>query len=1251
MPMSDAYTLQILHAADFEAATAALTRAPNFAAVVDALEEQVPNSITLSSGDNYLPGPFIAAQTDASVSPALREFTAALLGVSVESLAGLSTAPARFDIAILNAIGVQASVFGNHEFDFGPEVIAAAIDVTASGGSLTALGAQFPYLSANLGFGADPSLAPLFTEALRDAASFATTAADLTTPQALAAEAADAQIAPWTVIEENGERIGIVGVTTQTLASISSPGRVSVLDPAGDGGANNTAELAGILQPRVDALAAQGIDKVILLSHLQQYQLELELAGRLSGVDVVIAGGSDAIFADATDALRPGDTAQEGYPVFRTGADGAPVAVVNTGREYGYVGRLVLTFDAEGRVIEDSVDPVVSGAYVTTDEAVDALWAGADPFAAGTRGAQVQGLTDALGTVINAKDGALFGYTDVFLEGRRAAVRSEETNLGNLSAEANLAAGRSVDPAAVISIKNGGGIRAEIGTIIGTPPEALPPPANEAAGKPEGAVSQLDIENALRFNNGLALVTLTAQELVTVVENAVRGAGPGLTPGAFPQVAGLSFSFDASRPAGDRVVSLAVLDGKGEVADVVVRDGEIVGDAARSFRTVTLDFLANPTNPGDGLFAGTSFTGLQRLTAPAEAARTGEATFAADLSEQDALAEYLAARFATPDTAFAAAEAPAAVDTRIQNLAVRDDTVLVDAFPGPELTPIFEIQGRGHVSALEGEEVTASGVVLATTSNGFWMQDPEGDGDDATSDGIFVFTRTAPGVAAGDTVQVAGTVQEFLRPTGGGDTPPTPGLLTITQLSDVEVTRTGTGEVTSVRISSEGRRTPTERIDDDGFTSYDPATDGVDFWESLEGMAVFLPDARAVAPTFTSRFGDSETFVVTDGYDVASNVNAAGGLTLTERDDNPERITLQEDNRVLDNDYRTKVGDRLGDITGVVDYDSRGNYEVIATRPFTVTDGGLRKETGSALRGDEGSLLIATYNVENLNPSSDKFDALAEDIVAANLPDIIALQEVQDASGPTDDGTTTGEPTAAALIAAIEARTGEEGAYRYLEIPPVDNTSGGAPGANIRVGFLYREDRVEPIGGTIRQVPDPDAEDGFAWADSRVPLAVDFRRGEEVVTVVNNHFTSKGGSSPLYGSIQPILNGGEAQRVDQAEAVNAFVADLLAADPQAKVVVLGDLNEFEWEDAFQALTGGDEPILFDLLERLAPLPVERYGYVFDGNHQALDHILVTRGLLDGAEVDVLRRNAQFPDGNSDHDPILARLPVDELLGG
>jgi predicted extracellular nuclease len=248
------------------------------------------------------------------------------------------------------------------------------------------------------------------------------------------------------------------------------------------------------------------------------------------------------------------------------------------------------------------------------------------------------------------------------------------------------------------------------------------------------------------------------------------------------------------------------------------------------------------------------------------------------------------------------------------------------------LASVGEIQGRDHRSPLEGTTVI-TGIVTAVGSNGFCMQDPEGGGDLATADGLFVFTGTAPDVAASDAVRVTGTVHELLRPTGGGGFPPTPGLLTITQLAEVEVMRTGNGEVSPTAIGAEGRTPPTRTIDDDGFTSYVPATDGLDFWESLEGMLLRLPDAAAVTPTFTNRFGDSETFVLPDGYRVASNVNDAGGVTLTERDANLERVAVQEDSRVLDNDYSTKAGDRLGEVVGVLDHDSRGNYEVIPPDP------------------------------------------------------------------------------------------------------------------------------------------------------------------------------------------------------------------------------------------------------------------------------------------------------------------------------
>lgn len=688
-PADGSFTLQILHASDFEAGLAAVDRASRFAAIIDKLEDSVANSITLSSGDNFLPGPFIAAGTDAGVRGALQQLYATLLGVPVEELAGLAANPAAADIAIMNALGVQASVFGNHEWDLGSNALASAIDVIKGSGStasaVSSIGALFPYLSANLDFSADPAMRALFTEALRDAASYATTAEELRDPAALNAEATDAQIAPWTTIQENGQTIGVLGVTTQLLASISSPSGTVVKDPAGDGGANNTQELAGILQGYVDQMLAQGINKIILLSHLQQYQLELELAGRLSGVDVIVAGGSHAVFADGTDTLLPGESAAQPYPVFVEAADGGLVAVVNTGNEYSYVGRLVVTFDAEGNILRDSVDPAQSGAYAATEETVESLWGDADAYAEGTRGGMVKQLTDAIGGVIEQKDGEILGYTEVFLEGRRGEVRSEETNLGNLTADANLWLARQVDATVSVSIKNGGGIRAEIGTI-GTGAEAgeLPPAANPEAGKPEGAVSQLDIENSLRFNNALSIVTVSAEALLRIVEHAVAGVAPGATPGSFGQVGGIVFSYDPAGTAqrlnadgsvavaGSRIRNLAIVDEDGFVLDTLLQDGVLQGDAARGIRMTTLSYLADG---GDGYPIGLYATDRIDLQGSALLGE-GRSGFATRGTEQDALAEYLLAEHGTRESAFAGADTGAGGDGRIQNLALREDGVL-----------------------------------------------------------------------------------------------------------------------------------------------------------------------------------------------------------------------------------------------------------------------------------------------------------------------------------------------------------------------------------------------------------------------------------------------------------------------------------------------------------------------------------------------------------------------------------------------
>ena len=372
--------------------------------------------------------------------------------------------------------------------------------------------------------------------------------------------------------------------------------------------------------------------------------------------------------ADDTDTLRAGDEADGVYPIINTAADGNPIAIVNTDGNYRYVGRLIVDFDENGVIIPESINPEISGAYATDDKGVAAVNGTADP--------EVVEIADGLSEVIAEQDGNIFGNSEVFLNGIRGDVRTEETNLGNLTADANLALAQETDPDVVISIKNGGGIRDSIGNIIAPPGSTSaddvitsPTQANELAGKEEGDISQLDISNSLRFNNGLTLLTVTADELVEIIEHGVAATGEGETPGQFPQVSGIEFSFDPSLPSGDRVQSLAIKDEQGNIIDTVVEDGELVGSGDRTFRIVTLGFLADGGD--DYPFPNRDSVDLDLEEADP---RTGNATFAPDGTEQDALGEYLFDNFS--ETSFDSEDVPPEEDTRIQNLAFRDDTVL-----------------------------------------------------------------------------------------------------------------------------------------------------------------------------------------------------------------------------------------------------------------------------------------------------------------------------------------------------------------------------------------------------------------------------------------------------------------------------------------------------------------------------------------------------------------------------------------------
>lgn len=576
--------------------------------------------------------------------------------------------------------------------------------------------------------------------------------------------------------------------------------------------------------------------------------------------------------------------------------------------------------------------------------------------------------------------------------------------------------------------------------------------------------------------------------------------------------------------------------------------------------------------------------------------------------------------------------------------------------PPPTAALIRDIQGAGHVSPVVNQRFITQGIVTAVRSNGFNIQDPNPDSNNATSEGILVFTNSAPTVAVGDAVSVTGTVAEFYPGGISANNLPT------TELASPVVTVLSSGNAlpAPIVIGAGGRVPPSAVIDDDvngeveTSGTFDADTDGLDFYESLEGMRVQVNDALAVSPT--NNFG--EIAVVGDNGTLAASLTARGGIYIQPGDFNPERIILDD---VLAPTPLVNVGDHFTSaLVGVLDY-SFGNFKLLVTATPTTVSGGLAPEVGPIFAN--GQLSLATFNVENLDPGdpADKFDGLADHIVInLHSPDIIGLEEIQDNNGPTNDAEVDASQTAATLIAAIQAAGGP--VYEYRDITPVDDADGGEPGGNIRVAFLFRPDRVTFVdrGDADSLTPNSavDGTDGVelafspgridplntAFDNSRKPLAGEFIFNGETVFVIVNHFNSKGGDTPLFGRWQPPRLISEMQRLQQAQVVNDFVDSILELDPDANIVVFGDLNDFPFSPPLAAVVEGG--VLTNLVTTLPAN--EQYTYVFDGNSQVLDNFLVSDYLFGQFdEFDVVHINAEFNASTrrSDHDPSVGTFSI------
>ncbi len=614
-------------------------------------------------------------------------------------------------------------------------------------------------------------------------------------------------------------------------------------------------------------------------------------------------------------------------------------------------------------------------------------------------------------------------------------------------------------------------------------------------------------------------------------------------------------------------------------------------------------------------------------------------------------------------------EEPIVIDeeTQIRAIAVSDDlstssetvldyTILQEA---GDVT-IADIQGEAHVSPLEGQSVQAvEGIVTHTENNAFYMQMEESDGNVNTSEGIYVF-RSDHGVSEGDEVRVNGTVTEW-EEDGFDDNDD----LTTTQItgSTIEVVSSGNALPDPIVIG-EDRDIPSELLtneeeyDIDTGEGFDAENNALDFYESLEGMRVEIPGQVTV----TGPQSFQELTVVSEEWGL-ENRTPSGGVYLEENPEpGPELVT---ELMFVNVPFGTvaKTGDYFEEgITGVLTYDF-GNFKLEPTEDLPeLNDGGNERRDETTIDFDEDQLTVATYNVENFDfTQTEKAGRLAESMAnELNAPDIITLVEVLDNSGTTDDGVTAADQNYEALAEEISDRGGP--AYEYTESEPIDMNDGGVPGGNIRVGHMYRTDRVElpddsvaprEEGLTIEDdgslshgtgVIDPTNE---AFESTRKPIVSEFYFKGEPVYVIGNHWNSKRGDLAPYGMEQPALQGSREQRQDIADVVGSFIAELNEKNEQPNVVTLGDFNDFPWSDPVETLVEQG-----DLYNAIFELPRnEQYTYNFNGASQSLDSILVSEHLQEGMDVDFMNINSEFmeEDGRaSDHDPAMVQLEIPDI---
>ncbi|SEN60784.1 hypothetical protein SAMN05192583_3136 [Sphingomonas gellani] len=821
-----------------------------------------------------------------------------------------------------------------------------------------------------------------------------------------------------------------------------------------------------------------------------------------------------------------------------------------------------------------------------------------------------------------------------------------------------------------------------------------------------------------------------------------------------------TFFLNLSNPTGDARLADAqgqatIINDDGLPPSVLIGDASVrEGDSGQTFATFTV------TRTGG---AGAFSVAYQTMSNTATGGEDFDATSGRiDFAEGQTSATVTVA--VNGDTKVEANEKFFVALSDATNGATLSDSLGEGTIVTDDLFRIHDVQGSAHFSPILAADgvnsfntrstvtVTIQAVVTAVDGvgarQGFYLTEEKGDWDASalTSEGIFVMTRddsnngatlaaTAPGLKVGDLVTVTAHVMEYQSFTNLPRT-------VLTGMEGISIDAHDQTLPTLVLDGTPGHAIPSAILTDEvpnyfdtgTGANFDPQTDALDFFETIEGMQVTVPD-MVVADGFVGVSGgdpylkaystvhaDADQINSRGGYTIAGDPPSsppdtatplddthAGGRYIHDGDVNPDILELDF------SDFATSapaglttgasMGDKLGDVTGIVEFDFT-DLKLFVTDPVAAQKDTTPEREVTTIQADARALTVATFNVENLDPSDGaaRFAALA-DAIATNLkaPDILSIEEIQDNNGAAaGDGSaargTDASQTWQMLVDAVNAATGQT--YQWVDELPVYNAEGGEPNGNIRVGFLYNTNRVQlgdlaadatieqrraftdRIGDGVRDAGDRIGHDDSEiaeqinatdWTNTRKSLLGEFTFNGNTVYVAANHLPSKGGSGQFWQVDQDIDNGqpenaGWAKRNAIADDVWHMLDTIQSASGDNRIVAGGDWNEFYFNRALEAATGYVDAdgntrtggARFDNLTVTELTEAERYTYAFDGRSQAIDHVIVDQQLGAVADYDVVHINTGYNNQGgtnpalSDHDPALAQFDFrnfGELLNG